>query len=211
MKGFTYVEILIVLIGSFIIFGILAGSLKIKNYLTVSRDLQRLQDATALNAALNFYFRNTNNFDPDGPFLDKKGYDEEAPTIFVSVPAEKDIFFQTCYCQINGKVYSIYQSNKNDYQKINGKGWIPIDFLSVNYPSLSVLPVDPVNDMHSGLYYMYAFRRNPPQYEISLSFESDKFKLNGSADKVSTDGGNDPNRFELGTNLELICSFIYQF
>ncbi len=211
MKGFTYVETLTILGVLTILFAIIGGSLKVKSYLAQSRDLQRLQDAAALSAALNFYFRNSENLDPDGPFLEKTGFDEENPTIFISVPAEKDKFFQTCYCQTNGKVYSVRQSNKSDYQKIDGKGWIPIDFLSVNYPSLSVLPVDPINNMRSGLYYMYAFRRNPPQYEISLSFESANFRLNGPADKVSTDGGNDPNRLEMGTNLELICPFIYEF
>ncbi len=211
MKGVTYVEILITLALIPFILGIIGGAVKLKNYLSTSRDLQRLQDAYALNSALNFYFRNAINFDPDGPNLDNRGVDETYPTIFVSVPDEQDQFFETCYCPSNDKAYYIYQTNKNDYQKINGSGWIPIDFSSLNYPGLSYLPVDPSNTLRSGLYYMYAFRRNPPQYEISLSFESPEYRLGGVNDKVSTDGGNDPNRLELGNNLELICPFIYSF
>lgn len=210
-KGLTYIELLVVLGLIPVIIGILSGVLKVQNYFKTSRDIQRLQDLNLLNSALSFYFQNAKNLDPDGPNLSDHGVDESIPTIFVSVPAEKDKFFETCFYYPNGKTYYIHQSNKNDYQKINGSGWIPINFLEVNYPNLSSLPVDPENSLHSGLYYLYAFQRNPPQYEISAAFESSEFQKGGSADRVSNDGGNDENRLELGTNLNIIPGFIFSF
>jgi type II secretory pathway pseudopilin PulG len=209
MKGFTYVELVIVLGLILIIIGIIIGVVKIQNYFKVARDLQRLQDLNLLNSALNFYFQNAVSIDPDGPNLENRGIDESSSTIFVSVPRENDQFPDSY--STNSKTYYIYQANKNDYRKINGSGWIPINFLEVNFPNLSSLPADPINRLQSGLYYLYAFQRKPPQYEISAGFESTEFQKGGSADRVFNDGGDDENRFELGSNLNLIPAFIFSF
>jgi hypothetical protein len=58
---------------------------------------------------------------------------------------------------------------------------------------------------------MYAFRRKPLQYEISAAFESVEFQKGGAADRVSKDGGDDENRLELGTNLNIIPGFLFSF
>ena len=210
-KGLTYVEILIIMGLIPLVIGITSGIFKIQNYFKKTRDLQRIQDANLLNNALNFYFQNATLVDPDGPNLQDRGIDENVPTIFVSVPAEKDKFFESCYYYPTGKTYYIYQVNKNDYQRIDGFGWIPINFQEINYSGLAVLPVDPINTLASGLYYLYSFQRMPFQYEISVSFESTEYQKGGVADKVSTDGGNDENRWELGTNLNIIPNFIWAF
>ena len=211
MKGLTYIELLLVLgIFSFVM-GIIGGIYKVQDYFKTTRDLQRLKDLSLINSALNFYFQNANFVDPDGPYLENRGIDESLPTIFVSVPEEKEKFFETCYYYQNNKIYYIYQTNKNDYQKINGYGWIPINFLTINYPSLTYLPVDPVNDLKSGLYYLYAFKRNPLKYEIAAFFESKEFQKNGIKDIVSKDGGDDDLRLELGTDLNIIPPFIPNF
>ncbi len=210
-KGLTYVELLIVLGLIPVLIGLGGGVFKIQDYFKKTRDLQRINDITLLNNALNFYFQNATSVDPDGPNLTNRGVDESLPTIFVSVPGEKDKFFESCFYYPTGKIYYIYQTNKNDYQRTDSFGWIPINFQEVNYPGLSVLPVDPINTLNSGLYYLYAFQRTPPQYEISVGFESPEFQKGGSADKVSTDGGNDDNRLEMGTNLNIIPGFLWSF
>ncbi len=211
LKGLTYVELLVVLGLIPLVIGLIAGVLRVQDYFKTTRDLQRIQDLNLLNNGLNFYFTNATSIDPDGPHLDQRGFDETYPTIFVSVPAEKDKFFETCFYYPHNKTYFIYQTNKNDYQRIDGSGWIPINFLEVNYPGLSSLPVDPINTLRSGLYYLYSFQRQPPQYEISAGFESVEFRKGGVKDIVSKDGGNDDNRLELGTNLNLVPGFIFEF
>lgn len=210
-KGLTYVEILIVLGLIPLVMLLTLGLIRFQDYLRKTRDLQRLQDLNALNVALSFYFKNASQIDPDGPYLENRGVDESLPTIFVSVPAEKDKFFEKCFYYPTEKTYYIYQSNKNDYQKIDGQGWVPIDFKSINNTLLSNLPTDPINSLNSGLYYLYGFQKNPPQYEISAALESNEFRQGGFSDKVSTDGGNDPNRIELGTNLNIIPPFVLSF
>jgi type II secretory pathway pseudopilin PulG len=211
MKGVTYIELLIVLALIPVVIGIISGVIKVQDYFKKTRDLQRLQDLNLLNSALNFYFQNATSVDPDGPNLENRGADEATPTIFVSVPQETDKFFETCFYYPNNKVYYIYQTSKNNYQKISGSGWIPINFLEVNFPGLSFLPVDPINRLNSGLYYLYVFQRKPPQYEISTGFESAEFQKGGRDDRVSNDGGDDENRLELGTNLKLVPALLFSF
>lgn len=201
-KGFTYIELLVVLGVIALLLGIFVSVIKVKPYLTKTRDIQRLNDLYALNSALNFYFQNATSVDPDGPYLDNRGTDEATPTIFVSVPWESFSFPATY--TTNSKIYYYYQSNKSDYQRLDGYGWLPINFFEVLFTNLSILPIDPVNEASSSLYYLYAFRRYPLAYEISSAFESTDFKKGGGNDKVSTDGGNDDNRFELGIDLSLI-------
>ncbi len=207
MKGFTYVETIIVFVVILIILGGIIAFLEMRSSFTFARDLQRLQDAYLLYSALDFYFKNTSNFDPDGPYLDNKGFNEASPTIFISIPIENGQFPNgRIYCSPTSSYY-VYQVSRDNLRKIDGYGWLPINFSSSKFYLLSNLPIDPINSLQSNLYYLYAFQRNPPQYEISLSFESKNFKSGGLDDKASTDGGNDPNRLELGTNLNLICPF----
>ena len=194
-----------------VVIGVISGVFKIQEHFAKTRDLQRIQDLILLNNALNFYFQNATSVDPDGPNLENRGVDETMPTIFVSVPTEKDKFFESCFYYPTGKTYYIHQVSKNNFQRIDSFGWIPINFQEVSYPGLGSLPVDPVNSLNSGLYYLYAFQRVPPQYEISAGFESPEYQKGGSQDKVSTDGGDDENRWELGTNLNIVPAFLWKF
>ncbi len=72
-KGFTYIELLVVLGVISLLLGIFVSVIKVKPYITKSRDVQRLNDLYALNSALSFYFENATSVDPDGPYLDGRG------------------------------------------------------------------------------------------------------------------------------------------
>lgn len=70
---------------------------------------------------------------------------------------------------------------------------------------ISTLPQDPSNDAATGLVYSYASRDGVPAangaagYELNAVLESPD-----NTTKMSTDGGNDPARYEVGTILTLI-------
>ncbi len=87
---------------------------------------------------------------------------------------------------------------------INGTGWIPVNLQSISSGSpIGSLAVDPLNDGNSGFVYTYACDPATDGFKFSARIESQKYGAGGRSDVVSTDGGNDPNRFEVGSNLKI--------
>ena len=72
--------------------------------------------------------------------------------------------------------------------------------LSTGSP-LSKLPLDPINTTSSGEYYTYT---PGGSYELTSSMESSKYKMGGSNDSVSKDGGPYPDLHEIGSDLALL-------
>lgn len=68
-------------------------------------------------------------------------------------------------------------------------GWIAGDISAYN----SKMPIDPLNDNT----YKYYYIQNGIAYEIDAVLETDTTDM-------QNDGGNDPLRYEVGTNLNLI-------
>ena len=86
----------------------------------------------------------------------------------------------------------------NNAQKNDGTGWIPIKFNSITSGApLGTLPLDPLNNET----YHYTVGINPvaKTYEINCVFE-----LSDSIKKESTDGGNNANVYEVGTDLTIL-------
>ncbi|GBD34693.1 hypothetical protein HRbin35_00433 [bacterium HR35] len=205
-KGFTYTEIVIVLFLLIVIGGIILSVIRVQSYFARSRDLKRISDLESLTNVLRIYSQSTSTPDLDGPYLDYRGIDEVWPTVFISVPLEFQSF-PSSSCVYGNKIFAVFQTDKNNYLRIDGHGWLPVDFTNLTSLPFSSLPVDPLNNYSRGYYYLYAFRRKPLQFELSAALESKDFKQGGREDKTSTDNGNDPNRFEIGTNLDLIPPF----
>ncbi len=63
------------------------------------------------------------------------------------------------------------------------------------------LPVDPTNNSSSRLYYSYA--TNGTTYEVTTAIESQKYKVGGSNDVITGDGGSLASVYEKGTKLGL--------
>ena len=97
------------------------------------------------------------------------------------------------YGQYPGQESFLYTSDTlpagspNIYSAVSG--WIPVD-LSDYIPKY---PADPVNDAT----YRYEYIQNTAGYEISTRLEQ-------LTEEASSDGGNDPAKYELGINLLLI-------
>lgn len=175
-KGFTLVELLIV-IG---ILGVLASAVVVvlnpAELLKQARDSQRLQDLASVNSALALYLTSTSSpaFSGDTNITQASGLcDEEAGT------------FTT-----------------NATTTVTGSGWVPVNFGSLTGGSpLSALPMDPTN---SGDYaYCYADNTSE-QWELSANLESTKFSANGTDDKEGNDGGDSTTIYEIGTLLTII-------
>lgn len=82
-------------------------------------------------------------------------------------------------------------------RKNDGSGWVPVDLSSTKIVSVATLPVDPVND--ATYHYSYSTNAAGSAYEIDTVLESDQQK-----GKMATDGGNNDNVYEVGTDLTIL-------
>jgi len=82
----------------------------------------------------------------------------------------------------------------------NGTGWIPVDFTTMFQSSpLASLPIDPVNTVASGAFYVFV--TDGRSWTLASLLESERH-----APSATRDGGTDFARFEAGTNLSLWTS-----
>lgn len=204
-KGFTLVEILIVLSIILVLFALTLQVFKPSVYFQKTRDIKRISDIKELEMALKTYLLATSS--PSlGPF--NKGVDESSPTIFVSVPYEnEDIRNKTLFW--NGRVYYFNQVSTSTVFKNDSSGWIPVNFSSLIYPPLFSLPVDPVNSFNKKLFYSYVFKRSDSAFEINANLEFSDYKFSGKSDQVSVDGGDNNNILEVGNNKNLMPNNLY--
>jgi len=205
MRGFTLIEIIVVLSALIAILGILYYFINPVEFFKKSRDYQRINDLRNLELAISSFINANPNVDLDGEDYDLRGVDEANPTIFVSLPNDVATIPFATITDANGKLWYIVQNaNSNTLTGINGKGWIPIDFTSIKIPLLTYLPVDPVNSYSSKLFYTYAFSRNKKEFELNANLEYIGNRYGGSVDKTSKDGGSDNEILEAGTNKCII-------
>ncbi len=97
--------------------------------------------------------------------------------------------------------YQYHCSNESDYRKMDGTGWVPVNFLASQALSFPALPIDPVNATTSGRYYSYI---TGGSWELGASLESSKYNLGGSSPKTSNDGGVHTSLYEVGSNKTLL-------
>ncbi|MEE8131888.1 MAG: type II secretion system protein [Candidatus Paceibacterota bacterium] len=175
-KGFTLLELLIV-IG---ILAILAATtvlvLNPAELLKQARDSQRISDLATLNSALGMYVT-----DVSSPAL---GSDT---LCYVNV----DTLAAGCGGR-HGSKTSTYDVDRT----VDGTGWLPVDFTDISGGSpLPTIPVDPTNT--TTYYYSYSVSSTPVTYELNVAFESAKYMTDLDLD--GKDGGNSTSTYEIGT------------
>lgn len=181
-KGFTLLELLIV-IG---ILAILATTVTIilnpAELLRQARDSQRLSDLQSLNTAVNLYASTVNQ----SPLFSGTSTQPQG-TCTVASPSPNP-FTGTC--------------TDSASTKVDGTGWVTINFNSVSTGApLSKLPVDPINSTAGATDYFYAFRATSTIWEINTVLESTKYAETENLD--AKDGGSNDSFYEIGANLFL--------
>lgn len=203
-RGFTLTELLLVIgiIGAVLIIVIVV--INPIELLKQFRDRKRVAEINTLHAAVNLYRENLR-----GVSLGVSS------TVYISVP-DPAITTGTSTCPGMGLPslpdgWSYHCSNPNDFRKLDGTGWLPLNFQSLTIGSvLPSLLVDPTNTVSSGLYYTYVpggslvlattttfVARN--RFVLTTAMQSAKIREQAAI----ADHGSDPFRFEVGDPLRL--------
>ena len=190
--SFTLIELLVVIAIVAILSVVVILAIQPAELLRQSRDSVRMADLATLNRVLNMYQTDV---------LD--GTLGAASTTYFSLIDSSATTTAGTDCSGVGRMipptgWSYHCAASSTYRKTNGTGWMPVNFglMSTKSP-LSSLPVDPTNTSSSGNYYSYT---PGGSWALSAMVESQKYLAN-----ATNDGGYDPGRIEVGTNLALIA------
>lgn len=165
-KGFTLIELIVVIAIIGVLAGVLLIALNPAALLAKGRDAKRLDDLDQLYKAFNIALADT-------------------------------------------EIALTDAANPGGTQAVDGAaGWVRFTIptgktgLSKYVPAL---PLDPTNDAVTGLVYSFASRDGVPATEGAAGFEFNAvLESQDNVAKMSTDGGNNANSYEVGTVLTLM-------
>lgn len=228
-KGFTLLELLIVIAIIVTLGVILIFVLNPAETLAKSRDAQRISDLSTMKTALSVYSTTVtgSNFDLDGTG-NHACFDSGGANATISYSNESAL--QDCTAagapadgaDADGTFAADFCVNVAANSTLtDGSGWVPVDFGDIVGGSpISSLPVDPVNDIASGtstataptnegLVYRYACQANTtaagaPEnvFEFNAVLESQAYTTDD--DRMGADGGDNANYYEVGTSVLLM-------
>lgn len=213
--GFTLLELLIVIGILVILSAVVVFVLNPAETLRRSRDAQRISDLATIKSALGLYMTATSS-----PQLD--GISGTANAKCKNGSGVKTIFYS--YSGADGALSDITLDGGATPAftdavttatpgLTDGTGWIPVGLSTLTGGSpISNFPVDPTNTAtsttalaNSMLMYRYACDSTDTTFEVNARLESTAYTT-GAEDKLTTDGGNNANMYEVGTKLTIIGS-----
>lgn len=189
-KGFTLIELLIVIGILAILSTVVVVVLNPAQLFAQARDSQRISDMTSLRSALSLYLATVGS--PSLGSCPASGNVIGRGTATPSDVMINEGLFGTAATS----TFATTSSNRS----IDGYGWVDVNLGAVPGGSpLSVLPIDPVNN--STYFYGYACENINKTFELNANMESVRYASGGGDDDVeSTDGGNRPGLYEVGTD-----------
>lgn len=185
-KGFTLVELLIVIAILAILSVAVVLVLNPAELIKQSRDSTRISDMAALNSAIALYLT-----DVATPYLGG------ASTACVTTSTVTVANASTT----SGNPFVVATSAVNTSSSVAGGGWVTINFSAISAGSpVSRLPIDPVNSTS----YFYAYACNGLNYKLATVLESSKYN-NATTGYMrnSYDGGTSNGFYEVGNTLSL--------
>lgn len=214
--GFTLLELLIVVAIIAILSVALVLVLNPAESLKKSRDAQRISDMNTMKTALGLYLTSTST-----PYLGSATANTACKTTLAAYASGNKVFYSLptsagtiSDATIDGGSTSIpAPSNVATPALTDGTGWIPVNFDTLTGGSpISNLPIDPVNALDStnsvsnitnvSFMYRYACLQTPLAFEINAPLESIAYTQTDN--KMTSDGGNNSNYYEVGTNLKIL-------
>jgi prepilin-type N-terminal cleavage/methylation domain-containing protein len=227
-KGFTLLELLIVIAIIAILSVVLVLVLNPAETLKKSRDAQRISDMSSLKTALGLYITavaspslNTAvaNLCLTGSNAQAQiGYSYTGGQMVCAGAAPAKGADAVSGSSFSASDWCYNATTTASSTVIDGSGWLPVNLTQITGGSpISNLPLDPTNTVGTpsaptSLDYVYRYAcqsvgdtTHPSYvYEIDAVLESDTYKAGGSDDKSAKDGGDNVNYYEVGTSLRLI-------
>lgn len=188
--GFTLIELLVVIAILAVLSVVVVLTLNPAGLLQEARDSNRISDLGLLKNTVSLYLADV----PGGNLASSSfGYG----ACYLSTTSGNGTTTSNCGVFTNNYTQNV-SGTPAAYRLTDSTGWLPVNFSKVSFGTpLSILPIDPVNS--KSYYYSYAATTSGNNYfELNAFMESRKFMASGTADVVSTDGGNSPSIFESG-------------
>lgn len=230
-KGFTLLELLIVIAIIAILSIALVFMLNPAETLKKARDAQRISDLKTVKTALGIMLTASSTPSLDGTFSAttpvlcltkgdgtsagalgaKIAYSTTAPTSGITATPGADAVATGTFASAG---YSVTSANAG---KVDGNGWIPVNLKALTGGTpIASFPIDPTNTASAAasindLVYRYTCQNGssvsgkPPFiFEIDARLESNAYTVEDS--KMSKDGGDNDNVYETGNSLNLLPS-----
>src|ERR1035437_2333444 len=190
-RGFTLIELLVVIAILAVLAVVVVLTLNPAGLLQEARDSNRISDMATINSALGLSLADNAS--------ESLG---SANTVYVSVPDTSTTCANLGLPTLpSGYSYHCSTAATSTYRRTDGTGWIPVNLSANTFgSSMAQLPQDPVNVTSSRLYYTYE-TDGLGRYEATTPFESSKYKLGGTSDQISGDGGTLASVYEKGSKL----------
>ena len=185
-KGFTILEMVIVLAIIAGLTGILIYYLKPTEIFKKARDTRRIADLNSLDYIINSLIY-------EDPSINLGATN----TVYLSLPM--DIATTNCKAQYTQlpdlpSGWSYYCVPRASTTNIDGTGWIPINFSAYKVVNIQKLPTDPLNT--PSYFYTYVAGGG---YEITAALENTEANYN----ITSQDGGDNDYIYEIGSDKTL--------
>lgn len=222
-QGFTLLELLIVIAIIAILSVMLIIVINPVETLRKSRDSQRISDLNTLKTAIGVYTTTTSTPAMDGQAGASAntlcrtagsgggGNWTATQKIWYSLPSDTGgVVSGISLIPVAGSNPAAGQVVASSLARVDGTGWIPINFESlISGSPISNLPVDPVNKINTltaptstDLVYRYACLQGTLSYELDARLESNEFTTINN--RMAADGGDNDQLFEVGTNLRIL-------
>ncbi|MDI6821026.1 MAG: prepilin-type N-terminal cleavage/methylation domain-containing protein [Patescibacteria group bacterium] len=197
-RGFTLIELIITIAILAVLVTVLVVAINPAEQLARARDSKRVADLDAIKTAINLYLAQattTINLSGDGTANQRCKGGGGSYTIFFNIATSTGISTSTMGASTTARNASTSQS------VVNAAGWLParID-QTPGGPAIANLPLDPAGTGQTSSYYAYLcdVTGGVRNFEINTVLESTYFKSDIDID--GTDGGNDSERYEVGTD-----------
>ena len=187
IRSFTLTELLIVVAILAVISAAVVLVLNPAEYLAQGRDSQRVSDINSLNTAVGLYASSV------------RGSKGSVNTVYISIPDTNANCSGISGLPSLPSGWSYSCVTSADSRNSDGTGWLPINLSALPGGStLDKLPIDPVNNASSLLYYSYS--TDGIQWEVMANTESVKIEN----ERATKDGGTNIIAYEAGTKLDVI-------